>query len=247
VAAAISAHRGGREAAPEGTYDAYRHAVRTGAEYIEFDVRTTADGEMVVYHDARAPGGRPVSGLGHASLSDLAGYDVPRVAEVMRLIAGRAIGHVDLKEAGREQAVVELALDILGRASFVVTTREAASVAAIRSRYREVSAALTLSAAPGDRLARAAPAVTRGSRGRQASLLSRIRACQADWVALDHRLASAGLLAAVRGQGIRAMVWTVNGDALTTRFLTDPDVDVVVTDHPGRAIALRERYLGRAG
>ncbi len=32
MAAAISAHRGGSEAAPRGTCDAYYHAVGTGAE-----------------------------------------------------------------------------------------------------------------------------------------------------------------------------------------------------------------------
>jgi glycerophosphoryl diester phosphodiesterase len=49
---AISAHRGGSEHAPEGTYEAYRTALATGAEYVEFDIRPP-----LVF---RAPGaGRP--------------------------------------------------------------------------------------------------------------------------------------------------------------------------------------------
>ena len=39
---AISAHRGGGEHGPEGTYGAYRSALATGAEYVEFDIRRTA-------------------------------------------------------------------------------------------------------------------------------------------------------------------------------------------------------------
>jgi glycerophosphoryl diester phosphodiesterase len=235
VTAAISAHRGGSEAAPAGTYDAYRHAVETGAEYVEFDVRRTADGELVVYHDARPPGGEAVAHIGHARLSDLAGYDVPRVADVMRLIAGHAIGHVDLKEAAAWPAVAGLALDLLGAGNFVVTTGADAAVAALRSRHPEVSAALTLSASRG---------LPAGSCGRRGALLRRIRACQADWVAVHHRLASAGLLTELQDQGIRAMVWTVNGDEMTACWLAAPGVDVVVTDHPARVIALRDRLRG---
>ena len=234
MTAAISAHRGGSEAAPAGTYDAYRHAVGTGADYVEFDVRRTADGELVVYHGAR-PGGEAVADIGYAKLSDLAGYDVPRVADVMRLIAGRAIGHVDLKEPETWPAVVGLALDLLGAGNFVVTTGTDAAVAALRSRHPEVSAALTLNASPG---------LAARSRERHAALLRRIRACQADWVAVHHRLASAGLLGELQDQGIRALVWTVNGDEMTARWLAAPGVDVVVTDHPARAIALRDRLRG---
>ena len=42
----------------------------------------------------------------------------------MALIAGKATGHLDLKDAGGEERVVELALDILGPGRFVVTTLE---------------------------------------------------------------------------------------------------------------------------
>jgi glycerophosphoryl diester phosphodiesterase len=46
--AAISAHRGGSERVPAATYQAYRTAAGTGAEYIEFDIRRTADADWVV-------------------------------------------------------------------------------------------------------------------------------------------------------------------------------------------------------
>src|SRR5580692_12642938 len=38
---AISAHRGGSEHGPGGTYEAYRNALAIGADYVEFDVRQT--------------------------------------------------------------------------------------------------------------------------------------------------------------------------------------------------------------
>lgn len=38
---AISAHRGGSECPPAGTYEAYRAAADAGADYVEFDIRRT--------------------------------------------------------------------------------------------------------------------------------------------------------------------------------------------------------------
>jgi glycerophosphoryl diester phosphodiesterase len=45
------AHRGGREAAPEATLEAFRSAVAIGVDVLEMDVRGTADGGVVVIHD----------------------------------------------------------------------------------------------------------------------------------------------------------------------------------------------------
>jgi glycerophosphoryl diester phosphodiesterase len=52
---AVSAH--GPRA---GTINAYVDALETGAEYVEFDIRRTADGELAAFHDARPPGRRSV-------------------------------------------------------------------------------------------------------------------------------------------------------------------------------------------
>ena len=104
MTAAISAHRGGSEAAPGGTYDAYRHAVGIGADYVEFDVRRTADGELVVYHDARPPAGEALADICYARLSDLAGYDrwlaAPGVDVVVTDHPARAIALRDRLRGG---------------------------------------------------------------------------------------------------------------------------------------------------
>ena len=48
----IIAHRGASALAPENTLAAFRRAIADGAEGIEFDVRLSKDGAVVVFHDA---------------------------------------------------------------------------------------------------------------------------------------------------------------------------------------------------
>jgi glycerophosphoryl diester phosphodiesterase len=47
----IVAHRGGSALAPENTLQAFERAAALGADAIEIDVRLTADGAVVVFHD----------------------------------------------------------------------------------------------------------------------------------------------------------------------------------------------------
>jgi len=241
VTALISAHRGGGEHAPEATYEAFEHSVTTGAEYVEFDIRRTRDGALVVYHDARAGAGSPVARLEYAELCDLAGYRVPLVADVMQLLAGRAAGHLDLKETGYEDEVIDLAVAILGRDNFVATTLEDSSVAAIKRSFPKVRAALSLG-----RDLRGIPASRwPGIRASELFPLSRVRACGADWVAVNYKLARLGVLRACRRSGIGVMVWTVDSDRLIDRFVADRHVDVLITNRPRHAAARRARLRGR--
>jgi glycerophosphoryl diester phosphodiesterase len=47
----VIAHRGGRARAPENTLEAMRLGIVDGADALEFDVRLSSDGEVVVIHD----------------------------------------------------------------------------------------------------------------------------------------------------------------------------------------------------
>ena len=47
----LVAHRGLMESYPENTLISLESALLCGANYIEFDVQCTADGELIVFHD----------------------------------------------------------------------------------------------------------------------------------------------------------------------------------------------------
>jgi glycerophosphoryl diester phosphodiesterase len=232
---AISAHSGGAEKAPAGTLEAYAYAVTTGAEYIEFDIRRTADEELVVFHDPYTRQGDALAATSYARLCGLAGYEVPRVAEVMGLIAGKAIGHLDYKDLGGEDKVVEMALSILGPGNFIVTTLEDESVAAVKARFPDVPAALSL----GRDLRTVSRSQWAKIRLSELFPMRRLRACGADWAAVNRQLARAGVLAQCHRGGIKTMIWTVDEDKDMRRWLTDQRVTVLTTNRPAHAVALR--------
>jgi glycerophosphoryl diester phosphodiesterase len=68
---ALAAHRGYSSVNPENSLAAYAAAMKTGAEYVEIDVHTTADGVPVVMHDQTVD--RTTNGTGDVAFLD-AGY-----------------------------------------------------------------------------------------------------------------------------------------------------------------------------
>ncbi len=231
---AVSAHKGGSEDATPATWQAYQTALTTGAEYIEFDIRRTRDGDLVVFHDTYVAG-RLVGDLSYEELCTAAGHRVPLVREVMKLIAGKAIGHLDLKEDGGEDEVIKLALGILGEGNFVATTLLDASIHRIKKSFPEVTAALSL----GRDLREMARFMRLPARARELYPLARMRACGADWLAVHRRLARANVLRLCGRFGVPAMVWTVNEESQMRRLLGDPRVTVLITDRPRHALRLR--------
>ena len=243
---AISAHRGGGEHAPEGTYEAYRSALATGAEYVEFDIRRTADGTLVSCHPARVAR-QAVGAVSYDRLCRLAGYRVPRMTEVLPTLAGRGAAHLDLKQADCAAEVVELAAGILGPAGLLVTTGDGPLATALGRRFPAAPIGVTI----GGDLAQAAGFTARRLRTRGVSRLDPVLAAGSGWAVVHRRLARTGVLAECRRRGLKTAVWTVNADRELAHWLASPHVDVLITDRPGHAMALRARFAvggpGRAG
>ncbi|MGZ5241412.1 MAG: glycerophosphodiester phosphodiesterase family protein, partial [Caldimonas sp.] len=74
----VVGHRGNRARAPENTLESFREAVALGADAVEFDLRVSRDGALVVIHDETLE--RTTDGSGPVALRT--------VAELKRLDAG---------------------------------------------------------------------------------------------------------------------------------------------------------------
>jgi len=113
-------HRGEHLHHPENTIPAFEEAIRVGADFIEVDVQTTADGKLVLSHDSTV--NRCTNGTGEVrnmtfaeierldagikSAPEFAGTRIPTFDEVLRLAHGRIGVYVDLKNA-TAQAIVD--------------------------------------------------------------------------------------------------------------------------------------------
>ncbi len=93
--------------APENTLASFWLALAEGAQGIELDVHASADGVIVVHHDATLADGRPVRDV---ELSALRALSIPSLCEVMDLVNGTAELFVEIK--GEE--IEALVLDSLG-------------------------------------------------------------------------------------------------------------------------------------
>ncbi len=128
----VIAHRGVALEAPENTFPAIAKAIELGCAMAEIDLRYTADGEVVLIHDATVD--RTTDGTGRVAertLSGLRGLDagarlgaafrgtrVPTLQEAVKLARGRIELYLDLKE--HDPRPVVRAIEQLGARSMVV-------------------------------------------------------------------------------------------------------------------------------
>lgn len=110
----VIAHRGASVAAVENTIEAFRLAVEHGADGIELDVRRTADGALVVHHDARLADGTAVIDTPRAGLPE----HIPDLADSLAACEGAWV-NVEIKndrnepDFDPERSVVGQVLELL--------------------------------------------------------------------------------------------------------------------------------------
>jgi glycerophosphoryl diester phosphodiesterase len=218
--------------------ESFRTALEAGYDYVELDVRRTADGVLVVHHDPLTAGGHAISDMTWPAYQAELGEQALALDDLIAIAArGRGRLHVDIKEPGYEVEIVSRLLEQLPSDRFVVTSGDS-SVLAVKTAFPEVTAGLSL----GDDVLHLGPWRKLTTRLSELFPAGRVHRCQADFVAVEHRLARARVLRYARRAGLPAWVWTVDGDAEIARHLRDPRVAVLITNQPDVA-----RRLSQAG
>jgi glycerophosphoryl diester phosphodiesterase len=229
----VIGHRGAAAYSPENTLAGLRAAKPLGCSWVEFDVRLTGDGVLVLCHDAtldRTTGasGR-VSGTSLAAIREcdaggwfgpgFAGEKVPTLDEALLLAAELGLGaNIELKsDRGREYATA------------------AAVAATIKRLQGRAPMVLVSSFLPPALLAlhQLAPQVPCGVLFRQvprgwAGVARRLGAAM---IGADHRRLRPGRVAAVRAAGYQLAAYTVNEPA-RARLLFGWGVTSVFSDAP---------------
>jgi glycerophosphoryl diester phosphodiesterase len=242
----VIAHRGASRDAPGNTPAAFEAAIALGADAVELDVRRTADGVLVVHHNASRRG-VPVSLLTYAALLRRSRHEPPTLDTVLDLCEGRIALDIEIKETGYEAEVIERASARFPRERLLYTSFEEAVISTIRRLDPTARCGLLLG--PGRLRSRA--------QRFEALPFDLADRCGADllvvhqWLAplrgRSRRLPGTGLLAEARQRKFPMMVWTVNGPQRLRAYLADGRVAGIITDLPGLALETRrEIALGGA-
>ncbi len=216
--ALIFAHRGAWDQAPQNSLAAVHRAAELGCDGVEIDVRRTADGRLVVIHDARA-GWRPVRRLTHGEVqSRMRAGQAPLLADVLDASAGRLLVDIELKEDGYVEEVMALIAEHLAPDAYVVTSFLAGVLAQVKRHRPETRAGLLV-----------APRAARQA-GR------RVRETGADFLLPHLSLVRSGIVEWAAGEGLASWVWTVNDDRSLHALHADRRVAALITDEPRKAI-----------
>jgi glycerophosphoryl diester phosphodiesterase len=114
----VAAHRGDHVIYPENTLTAYEEAIKNEADYVEIDLRTTKDGELVSMHDGTI--NRMTDGKGNVKdftldeleqlkvkskdTTDKTVYRIPTFKQILTACKNKINIYLDFKAADPEQA-----------------------------------------------------------------------------------------------------------------------------------------------
>lgn len=227
------AHRGASGERPENTLAAFALAVEERADMIELDLHRSADGALVVCHDARLPGLEAYGSVGEAPLAAIRSLDrgmdegIPTLSEVLDPFGDRISFNLELKWSphgdypGLEAAALAEVegRGLLGRTLF--------------SSFRDIHMLRLRERGPGARIALLI------SRRSQRGWPDRARAMGAVALHPEVALVDGDLVAAAHGEGLAVHPFTVD-DPEQVRRLVDLGIDGFFTNFPGRMRALLE-------
>jgi glycerophosphoryl diester phosphodiesterase len=214
----VVAHAGGSVVAGGDVLAGIDRAVRAGVPMIEFDVRRTGDGAIVVHHGG-PPGESSLAGRRRRDL----GPHVPPLDDVLAHLSDRAAVNLELKEAGYEAEVVELALGRIEPERLVVTSFLDHALRAVRHSALELATGLIVGRRPSP--ARIAEAIS------DLSPFRRLHAAAADFLAPNHHFDLVAIRSRAASRGVPLLLWTVNDSEKLRAALTDRRLLGVITDN----------------
>ena len=237
----VCAHRGRSGVYPENTMAAFEAAIEVGADFIELDVRSTADGEIVCLHDATVDrttdGSGEVADMTRAEVRALdagrwigdehAGEPVPPLREVLEQIAPRLVVHIEIKQRGIAETVVEVIREADALRRVTVISFDHDDVRRAKAAEPSLACGLITSGAED--------ASTEEERALIASALE----CGASFLSCSHRKLTAMLVRECHLVGLLVMAWTMD-DPEDIRRMIEMRADALVSNYPERVLELLE-------
>ena len=233
----ITAHRGSSRTAPENTIPAIEAAVEEMADSVEIDVQMTADGVVVLGHDAslkRVAGvNRSIASMTFEELekldvgswfsSEYAGTRIPSLSEVLELCSQKTSLNIEIKYVGKNSELPEKTAEMVREYGMenqcVITSTNLSYLKRVKEALPEIRTGYIISAAYGNFYSSE----------------------DVDFISIRSGFVTSSLMQNAHEQGKAVYAWTVNTKSELER-LTLLGVDGIITDRPvlAREIVYRE-------
>ena len=233
---AVTAHRANTGKAPENTISAIEVAAHCGADFAEIDAQETADGVVVVFHDAdlmRVAGvDRKIWDITYDELNEVdvgswfspefRDQRVPTLEEAIEAARDRIKLNIELKFNGHDQKLAERVAGIVRDAGFesqcVISSLDYEGLLEAKRHNPSLKAGFVVFRSIGD-----------------------VWRLDVDFLSLNADQVDEDLIHRARRNGKAVHAWTVNDRATMVR-LVELGVDNVITDDPEALVAiLQER------
>jgi glycerophosphoryl diester phosphodiesterase len=204
-------HRGARvgSSLSENTLAVFDFALAQGCNGFEFDVRLSADQQLVICHDPKFRGlvveRHPAREL-----------ELPTLLQVLERYRQSAFLDVELKVAGMESAVLDLMRNFIPLRGCVISSFLPEVLIQLKNLASEFSLGLICETQTQLRLWRDLPC---------------------DFVIPHFKLIDLRLISEIHGSGKKVLVWTVNSLKDMQKF-TGWGVDGIISDNPTRLASL---------
>ena len=233
----ITAHRGSSRTAPENTIPAIEAAVEEMADSVEIDVQMTADGVVVLGHDAslkRVAGvNRSIASMTFEELekldvgswfsSEYAGTRIPSLSEVLELCSQKTSLNIEIKYVGKNSELPEKTAEMVREYGMenqcVITSTNLSYLKRVKEALPEIRTGYIISAAYGNFYSSE----------------------DVDFISIRSGFVTSALMQNAHEQGKAVYAWTANTKSELER-LTLLGVDGIITDRPvlAREIVYRE-------
>ncbi len=217
----------------ENSIRAFEAAVKAGADAVEFDLRRTTDGIIVVHHNKWLKRSslpiRDMTFSGVQRLTEKYGFEIPTLKEALETCSGRISLDIELKETGYEEAVVETVRPYYDLRNVVFTSFTDSTVLKLKLLTPDAKAGLLLGLRPS------ASVMSKGLKG--TLTINRIRACRADFVAPHWRLLKMPFFNGTSKPGLPVFAWTVNRLSIAEKLISGKPA-AIITDFPEKLLPL---------
>ena len=223
----IIGHRGASNIAPENTLKAFQKAIELGADYIEFDIHQSKDGEIVIMHDANTYAITGNKGLiKKMTLTELRMLDcgegerIPTLLELIRIAKGKIGLQIEIKAKNLAENLVK----ILRKEDLVETS--------IISSFLHDELLKLQKIEPKLKLATLEPIITGWSKNWEYHSEILNKAIDNNYFAIHPRynLVNQELINHAHKNNIKVNIWTVNSKAVMKKFI-QMGVDGIITDN----------------